>query len=220
MWQEVCWRVPITEDEGELLMDVHLDLERAFHADPTAEIPWREWREIVGYLNEYFGYVEFQHGEGLEDEIERRAAAADANAPLVGYRRGPVQVMLTGGWSLVIPGEMTEEWEETGETWSAWLGGRTVTFTSWSITGEDDATLSAREILDGREWPEDTTIYDHQDGAVLGRAVCLPYEEEGQSLWNLKGYSAVEGTFALCSVFFQDESDLEWALGVWKTMRH
>ena len=54
---------PITEDEGELLMDVHLDLERAYHLDPNAPIPWREWRELLGYLDEYFGYAEFQHEE-------------------------------------------------------------------------------------------------------------------------------------------------------------
>jgi hypothetical protein len=220
LWQDVRWRVPIVEDEGELLMDVHLDLERAHHLDPTCDVPWREWRELIGYLNEYFGYAEFQHEEGLEDEIERRASAVDPATHLIGYRRGPVHVTLTGGWSLTIPGEMAEEWEAGGETWCAWHGGRTVWFTSWSVTGENDETMSAEEILDSRPWPEEGKILTHQDGELLGRAVFLPYEEDGQTLWNLKGYSAVEGSFALCSVYLQDESDLEWAIETWKSMRN
>ena len=73
LWQEVRWRTPITEDEGEFLMDVHLDLERAYHLDPGSAMPWREWRELLEYLNEYFGYAEFLHDEGLEVEIKKRA---------------------------------------------------------------------------------------------------------------------------------------------------
>lgn len=220
LWQEVRWRVPITEDEGELLMDVHLDLERAYHLDADSAIPWREWRELIGYLHEYFGYAEFQHEEGLEEEIERRTGQVDPIRPLIGYRRGPVRVILTDGWSLAIPGEMAEEWEPSGETWCAWHGGRTVWFTLWSVTGENDETLNAQEILDSRPWPEEGKIYEHQDGALRGRAVFLPYVEEDQTLWNLKGYSAVEGSFALCSVYLQDENDLEWALEIWKSMRN
>ena len=220
LWQDIRWRTPITEDEGELLMDVHLDLERAYHLDPGCDMPWREWRTLIEYLNEYFGYAEFQHEEGLEAEIERRAAAIDPAQPLIGYRRGRVSITLTGGWSLTIPGEMAEEWEPSGETWGAWHGGRTIWFTSWSISGDDDEVLSAQEILEGRPWPEEGRIFEFQDGPLVGRAVFMPYEEDGETLWNLKGYSAIEGSFALCSVYLQDENDLEWALEIWKSLRN
>jgi hypothetical protein len=220
MWQEVHWRTPITEEEGELLMDVHLDLERAYHDDPACAIPWREWRELVGYLNDYFGYAEFRHEEGLEAEIEKRAAMVSPETRYIGYRRGTVQVNLTGGWSLAIPGEFAEEWEENGETWSAWYGGRTIWFTSWSVQAENDKPLPARDILDGRPWPDDGEIFEHEEGALLGRAVFLPYEEEGESLWNLKGYTAIAGSFALCNIYLQDRADLEWALKIWKSLRN
>ncbi len=220
LWQEIRWRTPITEDEGEILMDVHLDLERAFHLDPECAIPWREWRELLGYLNDYFGYAEFRHEEGLEKEIEKQALLVEPNLPLIGYRRGRVQVTLTGGWSLTIPGELAEEWEESGETWSAWHGGRTIWFTSWTVKGENDEALPPRDILDGRPWPEDAEIIEHADGALLGRAVFLPYEEDGQTLWNFKGYSAVAGSFSLCNIYFQDRCDLAWALEVWKSLRN
>jgi hypothetical protein len=221
MWQEIRWRMPIVEDEGELLMDVHLDLERAHHLDPKLAMPWREWAEIISYLTEYFGYAEFQHEEGFEEEVARRAAAVAVDVPLIGYRRGRAQVTLTGGWSIVIPGEMAEEWEENGETWSAWHGGRTVWFTCWSVQGENDEPLGARAILESRPpWPEEGEILEHADGDLVGRAVFLPYEEDGESMWNLKAYSAIDGAFALCNIFLQDPSDLPWAVNVWKSLRN
>jgi hypothetical protein len=220
LWQDVRWRDPISEDEGELLMDIHLDLERAFHLDPNAAIPWREWHEMIEYLVGYFGYVDFEH-EGLQQEnIQRRAVGVDASLPLVGYRRGRVTVTLTGGWSITIPGDFAEEWEEGGETWSAWLGGRTVWFTSWSVSGEHDETPGSRQILDSRPWPDDCRIIEHEEGELMGRAVFMPYEEDGQTLWNLKGYTAIEGNFCLCNVYLQDEADRDWALEIWKSIRN
>lgn len=222
LWMEMRWRPPITEDEGALLMDIHLDLERAYHLDPGAAIPWREWRELLEYLHEFFGYAEFQHEENLEAEIHRRADSIDPGMPLIGYRRGRVQALLTGGWSIVIPGEFAEDWEENGETWSAWYGGRTIWFTSWSMRGEEDERVDPREILDSQSWPDDGEFFEHQDqdDTLLGRAVLRPYEEDGESMWNLKAYSAVEGTFALCNIYLQNQDDVGWALDVWKSMQH
>jgi hypothetical protein len=140
----------------------------------------------------------------------------------IGYRRGPVQVSLTGGWSVTIPGEFAEEWETNGQTWSAWLGGRTVWFTSWSVSPPDegDEPRSPEDLLDGLELPEEGDVIEIREGGRVGRGVFAPYEEDGQQLWNLKAYSAVEGGFALCNVFVPDRDDLDWALDVWKSLRH
>ncbi len=220
MWQDVRWRIPITDDEGELLMEVHLDLERAFHRDPTVPLPWREWLEVVTYLNDYYGYVEFVEGTDLQDEIRRRAAALSAEAPRIGYRRGRVQVSLTGGWSLIIPGELAEEWESGGQTWSAWYGGRTVWFSSWSVQGGEEGERGADEILVELELPEEGERYELHEGAVLGRAAFLSCEEDGQTVWNLRAYSVVAGGFAMCNIYVQGRDDLPWAIEVWKSLRH
>lgn len=219
LWQDVRWRVPITEDEGEALMDAHLDLERAYHLDPHAAIPWREWNELLQYIQEYFGYAEFQTEAIREEEIERRAKSAPTDVPLIGYRRGPVQVTLTGGWSIIIPGDLAEKWEENGESWSAWHQGRTLWFTSWSVKGEGEAKVQPREILDSRPWPEDGDIIEHEDESLFGRAVFMQVEEEGETMWNLKAYSAVAGSFALCNIYLRNRHDLDWAIDVWKSMR-
>ncbi len=220
MWQEVRWRIPIIEDEGELLMDVHLDLERAHHLNPDAEFPWREWREIIEYLNDYFGYADFQREPELEAEIQRRAEAIDPAQATVGYRRGTVEAKLTGGWQITIPGEMAETWEAAGETWSAWHGGRTIWFTSWSFSGETEQPVNAQTILQTREWPEGGEMHDYADGRMLGRAALLPYEEEGTPLWNLIGYIAVDGKLAQCNIYVQSECDIAWAMDVWKSLKN
>ncbi len=216
MWQEVRWRPPLTEAEGALLVDVHLDLERAFRLQPDAAIPWREWGEVLDYLIEYFGYAEFQHGADLEAEIRSRAGRS-VGGPRIGYRRGPVQVSLTGGWSITIPGELAEAWEEQGQTWTAWYGGRGVRFTSWSVReGEDPQP--AREVLDELELPEGDVI-ERREGPLLGRAVFCPEEQE-TGPWALHAYAAVDGGFARCDVLVKGRDDLAWALDIWKTLRH
>jgi len=220
MWQQLCWRPPITEDEGELAMDIHHDLERAFHLDSDAKIPWREWAELLGYLNDYFHYVEFQYEEIQEDEIQCRAARIDPRLPLIGYRRGRVTVTLSAGWSITIPGDLVEEWEAGGETWSACLGDRIVLFNSCSVASADEGAPSAQEILDSQTWPADSEFIDFNHGELLGRAVFRADVVEGEHLWHLKAYSAVAGKFAEFHAYMPDETGREWALEIWRSLQN
>ena len=90
LWRDVRWRAPLTDDEGRLLMDVHLDLARAYRLDASLAYPWREWRELMESIEAHFGYVEMA-GDDLEAEVRRRAAeiGPEASVPLIGYRRRP-----------------------------------------------------------------------------------------------------------------------------------
>jgi hypothetical protein len=217
MWQDVRWRTPLTEAEGTLLMDVHLDLERAYRLDAEAPVPWREWAEVVEYLGDYFGYVEFREGDDLQAKIASRASRA-VGGSRIGYRRGPVHVTLTGGWSMTVPGEFAEEWEPDGEAWTAWYGDRRVRFMSWSVReGEDPEP--AREILRDVELPAGE-LFEQPGGDMPGRAVFTSSEEAGVARWRLHAYSAVEGGFAHCDIRVRDRDDLAWALEVWRSLRH
>jgi hypothetical protein len=217
MWQDVRWRGPENETEGELLMEVHHDLERAYRLDPDALVPWREWGEILEYLRDFYGYVEFQEGTDLESVVEDRGRRS-LGGTRIGYRRGAVHVSLTGGWSLTIPGEFAEEWEEGGETWVAFCGARRVRFTSWSIR-EDEEPQPARAILADLDLPEGQR-FEHRDGPVHGHAVFRPHDEPEESGWSFQGFVAVDGSFALCDVTVAGEADLPWAMEVWKSLRH
>ena len=89
------------------------------------------------------------------------------------------------------------------------------------MLGENEEPLEARAILDSRPpWPDDGEVIEHADGNLIGRAVFAPYEEDGEAMWNLKAYSAIDGAFALCNIFLHDRNDLPWALEVWKSLRN
>ena len=216
IWTEVRWRKPLNEEEGDLLMDVHLDLSHAYARDPSLPYPWREWAELMDLVEGYFGYVATD-GEDLEP-IVRRQAAQEFSTPLIGYRRRPVQVELTGGWSIEVPGEMAEEWDEEG-TWTAWDGSRTIWFSSFSLTDEDGSKPSAGEVLETAELPDGDRL-EYQGERVMGIAVFTPHEEDGVNVWQLSGRSAVAGALGVCSVFVPDPADRNWALEIWKSLDH
>ena len=218
MWQDVRWRLPLNEDEGELLMDVHLDLERAYRRDPSLPLPWREWRELAGYLGDFFGQAQFLEGDDLSSVIDEHADRT-ARKALIGYRRLPVQVTLTGGWSIEIPGEMAEQWEDTGENWNAGSGGRTIWFSAMNFKRKDDTLPTADEILEDVNLP-DGELIEHQTEQIRGKAAFVPYEEDGRKLWHLQAHSAVSGGIALCNIFMENPADRDWAVGVWKTLDH
>jgi hypothetical protein len=220
MWRDVRWREPTNDDEGRLLMDVHLDLARAFRLDPSLDYPWREWRELMGYIEAHFGYLETDGGEvDLEAEVGRRAAAIDpAASPLIGYRRRPVRVDLTDGWSIEIPGEMAEEWDEEG-LWTASDAGRAVFFKSYGLSTEDGGHPAAREILGSLSLPEGRRLRPADEGP-LGQAVLAAQEPAEDGAWQLTAHSAIDGGLAVCNILFRDPAERDWAIATWRTLRH
>ncbi len=137
---------------------------------------------------------------------------------MVGYRRNPVRTYLTGGWSIEIPGEMAEKWDEEG-TWCAWDGQRTIWFTAFSRTNDDGTAVPARNILD-KSADGDGELFEFSSETVLGRAHFAPYEEDGEELWNLKVRVAANGAFAICNFYFHDEQDRDWAISTSKSLHH
>jgi hypothetical protein len=219
MWMHVRWRTPLLQAEAELLLDVHADLERAYRLDPTLAYPWREWQELLGYIEQYCGDDAHQAGPDLLAEIERRVTGM-VGGPRIGYRREPVRVDLSGGWDLEIPGATAEEWDEQGRSWSAWDGRRTVWFSCFTRQKPDGSAATAEETLAGAAPLPEGEVLDYQREGLVGRAALTPYEEDGEAMWNLKAYAAVAGHLALCNVFFHDLADRDWAVATWHSLNH
>ncbi len=217
MWRDVRWRDPRAEDEGRLLMDVHLDLARAYRLDPALDYPWPEWAELIGPIESHFGYLEMS-GDNLETEIHRRARAVGASVPRIGYRRRPVRVELTDGWSIEIPGEMAEEWDDE-ELWIARDEGRAVFFKSYSVTRDDGEAPPAAEILDGLTLPDGRAV-DHREGPVTGRAVLTSPDGDEDPGWQLIGHHVVDGGLAACNIIFGEADDCDWAIATWRSLGH
>ncbi|SIO18133.1 hypothetical protein SAMN05444166_2858 [Singulisphaera sp. GP187] len=216
IWKEVRWRTPLTEVEATLLMSVHRDLARAHDLDPSLDYPWREWEELIDYLEEFHDDPSIVRADLVQAVTHNAAKAPESRR--IGYRRLPVEVELTGGWSIKVPGAMSEEWDENG-TWSGWDGQRTVWFSSCTMTKHDGSKPSAAEILADASQP-DGPLLESQEPPVLGTAVFAAYEEEGRRLWQLSGRSAVEGGLGICNIFVEDETERDWAESVWRSLRH
>lgn len=213
MWQKVRWSPPRTEDEEDILLGLESDLRRAHQLDPSLDYPWREWAEVRGLLDV---------AETDADAVVRERAARVPEGPRVGYRRGAVEVSLSDGWEVTIPGAMTEQWDEDDpELWSAWDEERTVWFKCYGITREEQP-MPAEEILEvtGETLPEGEAVA-HRNGDLVGRGVLAPPEEEdGKPMLSLRAFSAVEGRAAMCNIFYEDAADSPWALKTWHSLKH
>lgn len=221
MWRDVRWREPMTEDEGRLMMDVHVDLVRAHRLDPSLDYPWREWRELMEYIEAHFGYVEVgSDGDDVEAEVRRRAAVieSEASVPLIGYRRRPVRVDLTDGWSIEIPGEMTEEWDEEG-LWTARDPDRAIFFKSYGLSTDDGGPPAAQEIIESLTLPEGRRL-EHGEEGPMGQAVLAPLEQDDEAVWQLTAHNAIDGGLAVCNIVFREAGQSDWAIATWRTLRH
>jgi hypothetical protein len=203
MWTEVRWRKPCNERETAVLRRVADSLQRAYELAPRRDYPWREWGEILSYLGK---------GDALASEIAEKAPGPET--PLVGYRRHDVQVPLTGGWSIRLPGRFAEEWEEG--TFCGWADGRTAWFTSYSSPNRQPPTMeslkeSARAGIES---------FEEVKGEVLSHAVLDRATEDGEEFWQLSAQSAFPGGFAVLTVCFPEIADRDWALRTWRSLAH
>jgi hypothetical protein len=214
MWLNVRWREILNDEEYDAWDSTCSDLCEAYKLDPTLDFPWREWAELIDMLDDFEGASAMT--EELSAIVRERAAQVPADRPLIGYRRFPVKVSLLDGWTITIPGAMTEKWEEA--VWSAWDGDRTVWFSNWGITNKG-VPVPAEQCLAAMKLPDpDAEVIPHRDGDLVGKAHRGTCEEDDDELLSLRAYSAVDGKAALCNVYFRDESDFEWALRTWHSL--
>jgi len=218
MWMNVRWTTESEDEDKDRLIRmrrVHDDLCEAYRLDPTLTYPWREWAELIDL---------FKVDDAIVETV--RGFAADApDTPRIGYRRHRVGVALAGGWRIVIPGEMEEKWEEG--SWCAWSEGRTVWFSSWTMTNDAGPPPDPDEMLANiPDGPPDEVVdgpiepISYRDPPMSGRGTIRKHvNDDGKEMLNLRGFTAAPGTLALVNIYF-DENDREWAVEQWKYLRH
>ena len=187
-------------------MDEVLELlRRAYTLDPSLDYPWPEWAELM----EYRGY-----DSALAATVRERAEGVD-RAPF-GYRRGPVTIRHEG-WSLTVPGSFGERW--TSEEWWGGESKRAITLAATSTEADGgpmppDAFL-ARVATDLGEH-----VISHRDGRVMGQARLATDASSGLEVGVVEGFSAVVGSGAAIRIVFDDPTDWEWALNMWRSLRY
>lgn len=209
MWIDVRWRQPSNDEERELLERIATWIERAHAMDPELPIPWDEQAELLALLGE----------ESLRaTRAQLKAQSLPAARRRVGYRRNPVRVTLSGGWTMRVPGELAERWEERG-TWVAWDERRSVWFTSMTVQpapGEPepttDETLAGLPPLTG----DDPLALER--GELRGLACFVEDTHEGEPILRLEAHAANGPHAAVGTIVLARESDREWALETWASL--
>jgi hypothetical protein len=228
LWCDFAWRPPLTEAEGELTDQVANDLATAFKLDPTAELPWVEWLELLtGIENDRDGFTVTPKDPVLSVELWKRAwddpppSGARRPGPQIGYRRYPVRVTLTAGWSIEVPGDFAREWDD-GRTWTGWNQTRTVWFHALGFTKPDGTRPTAAEALEvgRRSLPAGDPVPGIDRERVCGAAVFGPTEEDGRTVWRLSGVAAADGQLAVCNVYSESAADRDWATHAWQSLLH
>lgn len=210
MWLDVRWRPPLDDDERALLDRIATWIERAHALDAELPIPWEEQAEILALLGE-------ESLRATRSQLKAAALPPGFKDP-IGYRRRPVRVSLSGGWSLRIPGELAERWDERG-TWVGWDERRSVWFTSMTLQAAPghpepttEETLSGLPPLTG----EDLLEMERDD--LRGLACFVSEEHEGQLLHRLEAHAARGPHAAVGTIVLADEADRDWALETWGSL--
>jgi hypothetical protein len=216
MWADVRWRKPVEDDEVQRMRTVVRLLEEAHRMDASLDYPWREWRELLGYLDAPV--------TPLHDVLARRGARVIPGTPLIGYRRRPVTVNLPGGWRIAVPGGFTETWDSDG-TYCAGESPRTVWVTTFHYRDPDGTLVAAEKllsppVLDAGERIELCPPGSVPSGRQVGRAFLERLEENGQVHWELAGETATPGSLAICTIAFDDERDRDWAISTWRGLTY
>lgn len=201
MWLDVAWREPLDNDERSLMERVDQDLTAARKANPELPFPFAEWNEILEWL-----------GQDDAHAIEIRDLVGSTPVPdvRIGYRRYPLEIELTGGWTIDLGGAFVGKWEDDGASWWATDGDRVVEFTSLTAEGETDSqklldvapsvhpVVARIEEADRRGRAE---AYDEGKVHVVhGLVTCAPHV----AILTCKGLP----------------SDEAWALATWRSLRN
>jgi hypothetical protein len=206
MWIDVRWRAPLTDAERRSLLAVIQHLERGHALDPEVAWPWREWSELHELLGEQ---------SLAATRVHLRAQSAPPSA--IGYRRRPVRVMLSGGWSIEVPGELAERWDERGAL-AGWDATRSIWFTSLEARGpriDSETTLAGLPALEG-----EGELLGLDRGELRAVARVSAIEEDGRQLTMVQAHAALGAHAAIGTFLLHREGDRDWALESWATLEH
>ncbi|MDQ3032793.1 MAG: hypothetical protein M3Y87_10275 [Myxococcota bacterium] len=206
MWIDVRWRKPLIDGERELLERILGWLDRGQSLAPDAEWPWREQSELLELLGE---------ASLRATRVHLRASALPPAIP-IGYRRAPVRVALSGGWSLRVPGEFAERWEEPG-AWAGWDAQRSLWFSSLEVRGSksSEATMEALPPIEG-----EAELMGFDRGELLAVARFVEAEEDGSRVIEMRAHGVLGAHAAIGTFILAKDEDREWALETWSSLAH
>jgi hypothetical protein len=192
MWHEVPWREPLDAAERDAMRQADADLREAHDAAPSLALPWADWAELQDLLG------------GIDEDVREKSLGGRAT---IGYRRGDLDVELSGGWSIRMPATFLGAWEDDDARYWATDGDRALDFTSLTANDEGD---SDRLLAVAPE--KHDVIARLSDGSRRGRAE-VHHDGEVSVVHGLV-CDAPHVALLTCK-----GGDREWALATWRSLR-
>ncbi len=124
--------------------------------------------------------------------------------------------MASGGWSIEIPGELAERWEERG-AWVGWDGRRSI----WLSTLEAQDSIDTDQTLEGLPQPEgegDMLALEH--GGMRALAGFTDSVVDDRPLITMHAIAAFRSHAAIGTIVLERSADREWALATWASLTH
>jgi hypothetical protein len=204
MWTRVRWRPPVSDSERNLLQSVAESLSFAYKLNPTLDYPWAEWNAIL----------ELHGADRPEKNLVRGRAAGK---PAIGYRRGNVTVLLTGGWRIRIPGSFSDfEFNKDNDLFSL-DPPREIWFTSFRFTKSlSDAAFEAEK----KRLKECQPTYEAEGEHLVATAtVAEKVRETGEHYFVMNTLNMSPTTKAVCTIIYPQADQESWALEIWQSLQ-
>lgn len=138
------------------------------------------------------------------------AGLSDAQFPVVEGR-----VQLTDNWAVTVPVQFNLRVEDNSLV--LWRPG----FTVWTILLINDKAQTQQQRLDWLQRDTSTDAFDHMvevNGDITRYAFRLNEEREQGVVYALYAFAIGDDSHIQMGIYFDDESDLEQAKGIWRSI--
>ena len=120
------------------------------------------------------------------------------------------------GWTIVVPSNFAEI--DNGDSWQAHSGGRCVYVSSIRVTdGNGPVPAAALFATASRKLapPSEAERHSFEEPGLNAGAQITPTDTG----FDLKGCTCVDGVVATCVISFVEQTDRDWAITTWKSLR-
>ena len=118
-------------------------------------------------------------------------------------------------WSILVDSD-TSRRASDGDV-VLWKAKRTIHCSVFN-TNNTDAEVAIEKMLEGRPGIP-VQMFDREEPGLAGHAYLLPEGDGEHKYWGLNTWTAAKGSVACVTIYFDSIDDLNWAIGVWKSVR-
>lgn len=123
--------------------------------------------------------------------------------------------MIGTEWSILVDSDFNRGIDQGDVV--LWNSGRTIHASVFN-TNNVEADEAIEKMIEGRPGIP-VQMFDREEPGLAGHAYLLPEGDKDRKYWGLNTWTAAKGAVACVTIYFEDISQLNWAIGVWKSVR-